>query len=129
MVPRNLTWEEIVEDKTLIINKKRLEVRDIFKKDKRLREQKDFLQELVCKFVNKIVLIRERDNLNLLEITPEIKEIQDEVDRLEREIDQLSLQIQDTTGRGTRILMEIFNLRKELRQFINAHAVRNYAQN
>ena len=116
MAPRNLTWEEIIDDKLKEISKKRLELRIHCAKDKDLRRQQEFLRDLRHQFIDKMEQIKERNTLNHLNTTPEINEIQQKVERLKLKIDEFSIKIQHSSVKEAEICEELYYLKQELRQ-------------
>ena len=111
MAPRNLTWEEEVDDKLIEITRKRLELRIHLKEDKKLRVLKLFKKDLSYQFYLKNEYLRERDNLNSSEITPELVANQREIDKLEEEI-------QASSEKESQICDTLFHLKQDLRKFV-----------
>ena len=118
MAPRNLTWEEEVDDKLIEITRKRLELRIHLKEDKKLRVLKLFKKDLSYQFYLKNEYLRERDNLNSSEITPELVANQREIDKLEEEINKLSEEIQASSEKESQICDTLFHLKQDLRKFV-----------
>ena len=123
MPPRNLTWDEEVQDKMLAINKMKLKLRNQRKEVKRFCQQKQFLEELVCRYVDKIVRIRERDNLHALEVTLEISGLQWEVAKMEDDINEFSIKMQNASRKEAEMDTELYYLKEDLRHFFRNGAV------
>ena len=125
MSPRNITWEEEVDDKIRAINKKRLELRIHFYDNDRLREQLEFSRNLLYRFVVKITQIEEKERLGLTDVSSEIREIRQELLKMETDIDELTTRIRISTRKGTELSQELYNMNQELRQFIGQNVQAN----
>ena len=117
MVPRNLSFEELCDDKIVEIIKLKLNLRTAKVKKSDLYEQREFLEEQTLKFVDKIVQIRERDRLLPLQINVEISEFQNEVMRMEEKIDKLTYHIQNWQNRISILVRQLEQKQDEYRQF------------
>ena len=126
MAPKNLTFEEICDNKSMELVKLELKNRRFFYKKRNLGQQQQFLEELVLKFVDKINEIRLRDNLSALQKTPEIKQYQYEIARLEDKIGNLTYEIQDLTTTHHQIEEKIEVLKKQFREFVSENGRRLY---
>ena len=118
MPPRNLTWEEEVEDKTKAITTKRLELRMHLRNDKQLRQLKLFKKNLILQFHLKNQEIRENKNLRPSEVNDEIGENLEMIEELETNIKELEEKIKASTEKESDLCGELFHLKEDLRKII-----------
>ena len=125
MPPRNLSWEEILDDKSRAITKKRLEIRIQFKAIQRLMCQQEFFRNLSLKFRCKILRIRDRENIGKFDVTPEISIIQQRIDEIKAEIQEYTIRIQALRAKEAKLREELNQMKRELRQYLGENVQAN----
>ena len=121
MVPRNLTWEETIDDKLREITRKRLELRYHLREDQRIRQLRLFKKDMSYQFHLKNEHIREQNNLGPLESTPEIMMNEYEIEKLDEEVNQLSERLQIMAENESNICDTLFYLKEDLKKFVEEH--------
>ena len=118
MAPRILTFEDIVDEKSVELVKLKFKLRNIIHEKRRVYEQITFLEELSYKFVDKIVNVRYRNPQPSFKILRQIREFQHEAMRIENKISFLNLEIQDLKRQETATEGNLKNLEQHLRNFV-----------
>ena len=117
MAPKNLSFEELCDDKSVDIKRLKLEFITINMKLYDLYQEKDFVQEYTLKFIDKIIQIRIKDKLLPLQTSPEIEMYRSEVERLYDKADDLKSKISDLERKRDNIRTKIRDLEDEFRLF------------
>ena len=117
MTPKNPSYEELCDNRSLEILSLRLKLQTIMIKQRRQREQLDFLRALSMRFFNKISQVRRRDRLASDYLSEEIKDYFYEIDRIEERINTLILDNHFFNNQREEIEDKIRSLQNEFRQF------------
>ena len=118
MLPRNIIWEETVEDKFRAIKIKRLELNKCKEELKYFRKQKKFLDDLTYKYYDHIHELREYYNINDLNTSFKISELQQEINNLGLNIEVFEHKIKKLTEQETKMYKDFSDLKRDLGQFI-----------
>ena len=118
MAPRILTFEDLVDEKSVELVKLKFKLRNIVYEKRRVYDQITFLEELSYKFVDKIVNVRYRNPHPSFKILRQIREFQHEVWRIENKISFLNLEIQDLRRQETATEGSLKNLEQHIRNFV-----------
>ena len=117
MSSENLTKDEEVRERLIAIRLLKVNLRLNTREIDRLNEKKEFMEELICSLVSKIVRIRERDNLHALQVNPEITTLRDEVTKLHDDIHESLLEIRDLIKKETDIHTKISKIKNEIFEY------------
>ena len=117
MAPRILTFQDLVDKKSVKLVKLKLKLRSIVHEQRRLCDIEIFLEELSHKFVEKLARVRQTPN-PMFETEQEIYAYQFEVIKLEDKITVIEMQIEDLIEQKTILERNLNESEQDLRNFV-----------
>ena len=117
MSSKKMSCADEIQERLITINLLKVSIRMNSREIIRLNEKKEFMEELVCTYVDKIVRVRVQENLHPLEVNPEISSLRDVITRLHDDIHEAMMKIRSLVKKETEINNKISKLKNEIFDF------------
>ena len=117
MSPKNLSFEEICDDKSMELAKLKIRMIRINQEIQNLDQEKEFLEELTLKYVDKIMDIRRSKKIMPHQTSPDIEMYRSEVVKRDNKIDDLTFNIRRLERKRTKLNTRIEDFDREFKRF------------